>query len=141
MGKSATRVMLGTDCCVELLRGRAPRAVALLRKLGLEHVHLSAVTVGELLTGAARSKNPGENLNRVVRFCASLQVVAFDDRAAATYASIRARLEARGTPIGPIDTLIAGHALAMGVTLVTGNTREFGRVDGLTLENWLKPSG
>jgi len=55
--------------------------------------------------------------------------------------SIRAGLEARGTPIGPIDTLIAGHALAMGVTLVTGNTREFGRVEGLTLENWLKPSG
>ena len=139
MGKSATRVMLHTDCCVELLRGRAPRAVALLRKLGLEHVHLSAVTVGELLTGAARSRSPSENLNRVVRFCASLQVEAFDDRAAATYASTRAVLEERGTPIGPLDTLIAAHALAMGVTLVTGNTGEFGRVEGLTLENWLKP--
>lgn len=139
MVKAATRFMLDTDCCIELMRGRAPRAVQTLRKLGLEHVHLSAITVGELLTGAARSNSPRENSSRVVRFCASLQVVPFDERAAAAYASTRATLEARGTPIGPLDMLIAGHALAMGVTLVTVNTREFGRVEGLTLENWLKP--
>jgi tRNA(fMet)-specific endonuclease VapC len=139
MAKAATRFMLDTDCCIELMRGRAPRAVQALRKLGLEHVHLSAITVGELLTGAARSNRPRENLSRVVRFSASLQVVPFDERAAAVYASTRAMLEARGTPIGPLDMLIAGHALAMGVTLVTGNTREFGRVEGLAIENWLKP--
>lgn len=141
MRDSASRFMLDTDCCVALLRGQAPRAVDRLRKLGLERVHLSAVTVGELLTCAARSRSPLESTVRVVRFCASLQVVSFDDRAAATYARARAALEERGTTIGPLDTLIAGHALALGVTLVTGNTREFGRIAGLTLENWVKPSG
>jgi len=135
------RFMLDTDCCVELLRGRAPRAVESLRKIGLSRVQLSAITVGELLTGAARSGSPHENTLRVVRFCAGLQVVSFDERAAASYAKTRAELEARGLPIGPIDMLIAGHALATGVTLVTGNTKEFSRVEGLPLENWLRPRG
>jgi tRNA(fMet)-specific endonuclease VapC len=138
MAKVAKRFMLDTDCCIELLRGRAPRAVQAIRTLGLDHIHVSAITVGELLTGAARSNSPRENSTRVVRFCASLQVVAFDERAAAAYASTRAMLEMRGTPIGPLDTLIAGHALAMGVTLVTGNTREFGKVEGLGIENWIE---
>ena len=137
MAKVAKRFMLDTDCCIELLRGRAPHAVQAIRKVGLDYIHLSAITVGELLTGAARSSSPRENSTRVVRFCASLQVAPFDERAASTYASTRAMLEARGTPIGPLDTLIAGHALEMGVTLVTGNTREFGKVEGLRIVNWI----
>lgn len=141
MGKIETRFMLDTDCCVDLLRGRAPHAVRTLRQIALERVSLSTITVGELLLGAARSGRPAENSERVVRFCAALKVVPFDERAAASYATARAALEARGTPIGPLDMLIAGHALSLGSTLVTGNTREFARVEGLTLENWLKPRG
>jgi tRNA(fMet)-specific endonuclease VapC len=131
------RYMLDTDCCIELLRGRTPRAVERIAQVGLEQVHVSSITVGELLVGAARSSKPKENTARVVQFCASLQIVPFDDRAAARYAQTRASLEIRGTPIGPMDMLIAGHALALDATLVTGNVREFGRVDGLRVENWL----
>ncbi len=131
------RYMLDTDCCIELLRGKAPRAVEILSQVGLEHVHISAITVGELLAGAARSTSSSENTARVVRFCASLHAVPFDERAAASYAKTRARLAANGTPIGPLDTLIAGHAIALGATLVTGNTREFGRVEGLAIQNWI----
>ena len=136
-GKDEVKYMLDTDCCVELLRGRAPRAVEKLAQLGLEDVCISAITVGELLAGAARSADSAANATRVVRFCASLQVVPFDERAAASYAKIRATLASRGAPIGPLDTLIAGHALALRTTLVTGNTREFGRIDGLAVENWI----
>jgi len=131
------KYMLDTDCCVELLRGRAPRAVEKLAQLGLEDVCISAITVGELLAGAARSADSDANATWVVRFCASLQVVPFDERAAASYAKIRATLASRGAPIGPLDTLIAGHALALRTTLVTGNTREFAPVDGLAIENWI----
>ncbi|MDI9404532.1 MAG: type II toxin-antitoxin system VapC family toxin [Limnohabitans sp.] len=131
------RYMLDTDCCIELLRGRTPRAVERIAQVGLEQVHVSSITVGELLVGAARSSKPKENTARVVQFCASLQIVPFDDRAAARYAQTRASLEILGTPIGPMDMLIAGHALALDATLVTGNVREFGRVVGLRVENWL----
>ena len=131
------RYLLDTDCCVELLRGRAPRAVARLSEVGLDRALISTITVGELLTGAARSSDAPKNTARVVRFCASLQIAPFDDRAAASYAMARERLAAKGTPIGPLDTLIAGHAMALDATLVTGNTREFGRVEGLSIENWV----
>ena len=131
------KYMLDTDCCVELLRGKAPRVVEKLAQLGLADVCISAITVGELLAGAARSADSAANATRVVRFCASLQVVPFDERAAASYAKTRATLAARGAPIGPLDTLIAGHALALRTTLVTGNTRAFAPVDGLAIENWI----
>ena len=129
--------MLDTDCCVELLRGKAPRAAQQLRQHGLERVCLSAISVGELLAGAARSSDPSGNSARVLRLCASFRVVPFDAHAAASYAQCRAMLSAKGTPIGPIDMLIAGHALSLGVTLVTGNTREFNRVPELSIENWI----
>ena len=130
------RYMLDTDCCIELLRGRAPSAVELVARIGLAKVSLSTITVGELLAGAARSSSPSDNAARVVRFCASLQIVPFDERAAARYATTRAQLAASGTPIGPLDMLIAGHALSVDATLVTGNVREFARVDGLRVEDW-----
>lgn len=129
--------MLDTDCCVELLRGRAPRAVDQLQRHGLDGVCLSAISVGELLAGAARSSDPSTNSARVLRLCASLRVVSFDAQAAASYAQCWTTLAAKGTPIGPIDMLIAGHAISLGATLVTGNTREFGRVDGLSIEDWI----
>ena len=105
--------------------------------MGLGHAHVSTITVGELLVGAERSSQPRENAGRVVAFCASLEVASFDDCAAARYAEIRATLESRGTPIGALDLLIAGHALAIGATLVTGNLRRFARVPGLACENWI----
>jgi tRNA(fMet)-specific endonuclease VapC len=118
-------------------KGSGEVAAARLSDVGLDRAHISTITVGERLTGAARSSDAPEHTARVVRFCASLQVAPFDDRAAASYAVAHARLAAKGTPIGPLDTLIAGHAMALGATLVTENTREFDRVEGLAIENWV----
>jgi tRNA(fMet)-specific endonuclease VapC len=69
-------------------------------------------------------------------FCAALEIVPFDDRAAAIYGRVRAELERAGQPIGPLDTLIASHALALNMTLATSNEREFRRVANLRIENW-----
>ena len=75
------------------------------------------------------------------QFLLPLVVVGFDQHAATSYGRIRAALERSGTPIGPLDTLIAAHALALGLTLVTNNVRELSRVPGLTVDNWVEASG
>lgn len=97
----------------------------------------TAITLGELLYGAARRDS--DRLQRLVRetIGTALTVLPFDQSAAAAYGSLRARLEAAGRPLAEPDTRIASIALSRGLTLVTGNVRHFDRVPGLTVENWL----
>ena len=87
--------------------------------------------------GVAKSSNPARHRALLVEFCAPLAIEPFDGVAAETYGRLRSELESAGTPIGPLDTLIASHALSIGVTLITNNEREFRRVPGLNVENWL----
>ena len=101
-----------------------------------EGICISAVTLAELEYGAAKSAHVERNSDALRRFLSVFDVSEFDGRAAACYGAVRTALERKGTPIGPLDTLIAAHALANGQTLVTNNIREFERVVGLTLENW-----
>jgi tRNA(fMet)-specific endonuclease VapC len=98
---------------------------------------LSDVVLYELLYGAERSARPAETRQEVERFAARLTVLPFDDDAAAHTADIRAALERKGAVIGPYDLMIAGHARSRGLVVVTGNLREFQRVDGLRAEDWL----
>ena len=134
-----TGYMLDTSICIELLRGRAPRVFDRLRRCREDEVAVSAVTLAELQYGAARSARPEKHAVLVAEFCAPLAILPFDGLAAETYGTVRAVLERAGTPIGPLDTLIAAHALSLGLTVVTSNLREFRRVAGLNLENWLTP--
>jgi len=131
------RCMLDTSICIELIRGRSGPLLARLRRRKIGSVGISSITLAELQYGVARSSDPGRNTVALAHFVAPLDVAAFDDRAAAAYGAIRADLAARGRPIGPLDTLIASHAVSLGVTLVTRNEREFQRVPGLRVENWL----
>ena len=98
---------------------------------------MSDVVLYELLFGAEKSVRPVENRTGVERFAARLSVLSFDSAAAAHSANIRATLEQRGAPIGSYDVMIAGHARSRGLIVVTGNLREFDRVDGLRSEDWL----
>lgn len=102
-------------------------------------VTVSVVSVGELRTGAAKSSAPARTLARVESFLQPLTVLDFVRDDASVYAEVRARLERSGTPIGPLDTLIAAHALARKLTLVSNNEKELRRVKGLRVENWAKP--
>ncbi len=99
---------------------------------------ISTIVVTELLYGAEKSARPIENRNEVERFAARLEVLPFDAEAAAHAANIRATLEREGRPIGGYDVLIAGHARSGGLVVVTGNLREFLRVEGLRAEDWLQ---
>jgi tRNA(fMet)-specific endonuclease VapC len=94
------------------------------------------VVIAELLYGAAKSKVREQTLAALRTFMSAFVSLPFDDRSAETYAAIRVRLEARGTPIGPNDLLIAAIAMAHDATLVTHNCREFGRISGLKSEDW-----
>lgn len=100
---------------------------------------ISSITLAELLHGAEKSAQPEHNLQQVDNFISRLEVLTYDNKAAAHYGDIRASLERKGTPIGVNDLHIAGHARSNGLILVTNNLREFERIDGLRTENWLLP--
>src|SRR2546427_810309 len=125
--------MLDTNICVYLIRGKPAN---LLRKLAgqpISDIGISSITVAELQFGVQRSSRPAQNQLALDQFLIPLNILDFDYDAAAAYGRVRAHLEAQGTPIGSLDTLIAAHALSRGLTLVTNNTRAFSRVPGLAV--------
>jgi tRNA(fMet)-specific endonuclease VapC len=128
---------LDTDICVAFLRGTS----VLVRDRMLRHsratVALPSIVVAELLLGAEKSTQPRRHGRKVEDFVESLQVATFGVNAAKHYARIRALLEAKGEPIGANDYLVAAIVAAEQGILVTGNVREFTKVPGLKLENWL----
>lgn len=129
--------VLDTDVCSYLLKRSHPELIERVAKVEAGELAISAVTSFELQFGVRRLPEPGRWEHVIETFLRNFQVIAFDERAAATAADVRAELEATGTPIGAYDLLIAGHVRALGSTLVTNNQREFGRVRGLRLENWV----
>lgn len=104
----------------------------------LGSVGISTITLAELAYGVKKSVQPEKNQTALNQFLVPLDIAEFDTDAAVEYGKIRAELERGGTPIGPLDMLIASHVKSLGLTLVTNNEREFKRVDGLKIENWTK---
>ncbi|WP_206598717.1 PIN domain-containing protein [Rufibacter ruber] len=96
----------------------------------------SAITLAELEFGIRKSSNPDRNLEALNQFLVPLDIKDFNYNATVEYGKIRANLEKAGIPIGPLDTLIAAHAVSLNATLVTNNEKEFNRVTGLKIENW-----
>jgi tRNA(fMet)-specific endonuclease VapC len=128
------RHMLDTDSVSFALRGEGDVGARLLT-VRPSAVCLSSITVAELRYGA--DKRRSRKLHRLIdAFVAPLTISVFDVAAAVRYGAVASALERRGTPIGGFDALIAAHALSLGLTLVTRNTKHFGRVEGLTLESW-----
>lgn len=130
------KYLLDTNVCVDYLSGRHPPVVTRIQATAPSDLALSSVVVAELRYGADRSGRPGANHLRVDVLVTEIPSLAFDLEAAAAYGRLRARLEARGTPIGPNDMLIAAQALSRGLVIVTDNVREFSRVKGLSVETW-----
>ena len=101
-------------------------------------VNMSAVTVAEMEYGAAKSSRPDENRDALYQFLSPLNILPFDQNAAYEYGLIRSYLERKGMIIGSLDMMIVAHARSIPATIVSDNVREFERVPGLTVENWLR---
>jgi tRNA(fMet)-specific endonuclease VapC len=129
------KVLLDTNICIHALK-QHPGVLARLLAEARPDVTLSVITEAELRTGAAKSASPTKTHRLLEHFLAPMTVLAFTSEDAVAYAHVRAKLERAGTPIGPLDTLIASQAIARDLTLITSNEREFRRVLGLRVENW-----
>lgn len=129
--------LLDTDICIYIIKNRYVSLIKKLRRVGIENVGISAVTVAELEYGVSNSDRSGESRARLYEFMAPFAFIDFDLNAARQYGKIRKELKDLGQPIGPMDTLIAAIAMAHGQTLVTNNGKEFGKVPGLKTENWI----
>jgi tRNA(fMet)-specific endonuclease VapC len=127
------KFLLDSNAVIALMKGN-PGFLAQLRQHQPQDFGLPAIVVHELFYGAYKGVRIAQNVARVEAL--QFQIVDFDREDARQAGDIRARLAASGTPIGPYDVLIAGQALARGLTLITHNTREFQRVPGLLMEDW-----
>jgi tRNA(fMet)-specific endonuclease VapC len=130
-------ILLDTNICIYIINAKPPRVLAHFHRFRLGEIGLSSVVAAELAYGVAKSGSP-RNREALAMFLAPLEIMPFGESAVWTYGDICADLERRGQSIGSLDTMIAAHALSLNATLVTNNTREFRRVNGLQLENWVK---
>ena len=128
--------LLDTNACVHLLKDSSPILRENFRRHEPSEIRLCSVVKAELIYGARRSHRVEANLESLRRFFAIFESLPFDDHSAEHYGLIRRDLERAGAIIGPNDLMIAATARAHGLVLVTHNTREFSRVDGLNLEDW-----
>ena len=129
------RYMLDTNICIYAIKHKPGQVFMRLQEHDLIDICISSVTYAELVHGVEKSKAIEKNRVALALLLANIEIMNFDSLAAESYGKIRADLEKAGTPIGPLDMMIAGHAMALDYTVVTNNTKEFERVKGLKLEN------
>ncbi|MFO7962585.1 MAG: tRNA(fMet)-specific endonuclease VapC [Desulfobacterales bacterium] len=129
------KYLLDTNMVIYTMKNRPP---AVKRRFKQNHgrMGISAVTLGELIFGAEHSQQVERNLADIEALAARLEVLPFDEKAAYHFGRLRAVPYTSGNPIGPYDMMIAGHARACGLILVTNNVKEFERVPGLVIEDW-----
>jgi tRNA(fMet)-specific endonuclease VapC len=128
--------MLDTDICIYIINNHPIKLKDKLNK-HFDKLVISSITLAELMFGVEKSKNQSSNLQNVLDFRRNVDVLFFGDKAAVEYGIIRAELDKKGKPIGPNDTLIAAHARSIDAILVTNNSKEYKRVQGLRIEKWL----
>ncbi|MES2826264.1 MAG: tRNA(fMet)-specific endonuclease VapC [Pseudomonadota bacterium] len=131
------KYMLDTDICIYTIN-RKPAHLKRLFNAHIGQLCISSVTWGELICGAEKSSAATRNLEQLEGFSARLEILGFGGHEARQFGQVKAELELSGQPIGSYDMMIAGHARSAGLILITNNQREFKRVKGLRLENWIK---
>ena len=129
-------ILLDTHICIYIINAKTPGVLARFQQYRLGDIGLCSVEAAELAFGVAKSGS-ARNRQALEMFLAPLTILPFDAPAVWAYGDLRADLERRGTPIGSLDTMIAAHALSQQAMLVTNNTREFAKVPGLQLDNWV----
>ena len=130
------KLLLDTNICIYIIKQQPAAVLQRFLEYEVGDIGISSITLAELRYGVAKSSHQEKNAKALDEFIITLEIVPFDEAAAHLYGEIRAALERAGTPIGAMDLLIAAHALALEIPLVTNNTREFVRIPELTIINW-----
>ncbi len=128
--------LLDTNICIYCINNRPEEVIRKVKRHEPHQIKISTVTVAELEYGASKSEYRQKNRIAILNFLSAFDIIPFDDKDAETYGQIRADLERRGKVIGPYDMQIAAQALAKDFILVTNNTKEFERVEGIEIEDW-----
>jgi tRNA(fMet)-specific endonuclease VapC len=130
--------LIDTNICIYIINKRPSDVISRFKKTDVGMIRISSITVSELQYGVSKSKYKNQNLKRLEEFLMPFEILAYDQMAAKYYGEIRSKLEKQGHIIGPLDLLIAAHALSKGLILVTNNEKEFKRIKSLKIENWVK---
>ena len=131
------KYLLDTNICIYMIKKRPQKVFAKFRQLSVGEVGLSVITYAELEYGVSHSHDPARNRIALSEFLAPLEILDFQVQVAPLYGTLRASLVRSGKMIGPLDLLIAAHALHLGATLVTNNLKEFSRIPDLKIDNWV----
>ena len=132
------KYLIDTNICIYIMNNRPTDVIQKFKQLDPGEIGISTITVSELQYGVAKSTHRNENQLRLDEFLAPLEILTYNEIAARTYGDIRFQLEKCGKPIGPLDLLIAAHALSQDLIIVTHNVKEFKRIKNLKVENWTK---
>jgi tRNA(fMet)-specific endonuclease VapC len=132
------KYMLDTNICIYIIKKKSGNVLAKIKANRGNGLAISSITLAELWHGVEYSASREKNTIALIEFLAIVKIMSFDDKAAEEYGRVKADLQRRKCLIGPLDTLIAAHAKSNGMVIVTNNTKEFSRVEGLKVEDWTK---
>jgi len=132
------KYLIDTNTCIYIMNKRPIEIIQKFKQFDVGEIGVSTITVSELYYGICKSKKHSLNKQRVEEFLSPLEILPYDENVAGIYGDVRFQLEKRGEPIGPLDLLIAAHALSRNLVFVTNNEKEFKRIKSLKVENWVK---
>lgn len=130
--------LIDTNICIYIMNNHPPEVLQKFKNIGVGKIGISSITISELHYGVCKSNNIKKNSKRLDEFLAPFDILSYDENASRYYGKIRCQLEKQGNLIGPLDMLIAAHALSEKLILVTNNVKEFGRIKSLRIENWVE---
>jgi len=130
--------LLDTNICIYIIKNKYIEIAKKMNKIGIENISVSSITIAEMEYGIAKSSRPQEAESKLYEFLVPFTIVDFNTNSARYYGKIRNELNTKGTPIGSMDLMIASIAMASDMKIVTNNVKEFERIPGLQIENWIK---
>jgi len=130
--------LLDTNICIYIIKKKPVDVLKTLKTKSKKDIYISSITIAELEYGIAKSQFPEKNKIALIEFLSIFNILPFDDNDAVDFGKIKKELEKKGKIIGPMDLLLAAQAKSKKLILVTNNTKEFERVEGLKIENWLQ---
>ena len=131
------KYLIDTNICIYIMNNHPSEVLEKFKHVSVGEVGISSVSVSELYYGAFKSKEIKQNIKRLEEFLYPFEIVAYDECASREYGKVRSQLEKKGQVIGPLDMLIAAHAISRKLTVITNNTKEFKRIRSLRVENWV----